>query len=258
MMANLIDTIYALWLREIKRYLKSKSRIVGSGGQPLIWLALFGVGFGSLFTLTGGVSYMTFMAPGIMGMTLLFTSVYAGISVIWDRQFGFLKEILVAPVSRVGIVLGKIAGSSTIAVLNTLVILVIMVVFGVLPLSSFSFFSVLAMLIFMLLISFIFVSIGLLVAAVINNMESYGLIVNFLNMPLFFLSGAVFPITSATPLWMRAISAVDPLRYGVDGMRAALLGIGANSIYLDMGIMLVLTAAFVIVADWAFKRMQAK
>jgi len=258
MMANLVDTIYALWLREIKRYLKSKSRIVGSGGQPLIWLALFGVGFGSLFKLTGGVSYITFMAPGIMGMTLLFTSVYAGISVIWDRQFGFLKEILVAPVSRVGIVLGKIAGSSTIAVLNTLVILVIMVVFGVLPLSSFSVFSLPVLLVFMVLISFVFVSIGLLVAAIINNMESYGLIVNFLNMPLFFLSGAVFPITSSTPLWMQAISAIDPLRYGVDGMRGALLGIGGNPIYLDMAIMLVVAVAFILVADWAFKRMQAK
>ena len=256
-MANIPDTIYALWLREVKRYLKSKSRVIGSGGQPLIWLALFGVGFGSVFTLAGGSSYITFMAPGIMGMTLLFSSIFAGVNVTWDKQFGFLKEILVAPVSRAGIVMGKIAGSSTIAIINALIILVIVTAFGVLPLSGITVLGLVATIIFMALISFVFVSVGLLIASMINNIEGFQVIVNFLVMPLFFLSGAIFPIGSTTPLWMRAIATIDPLKYGVDGMRMALLGGGGNVIYMDMGIMLVVAAAFILVADWAFKRMQA-
>jgi ABC-2 type transport system permease protein len=257
-MANTLDTIYALWLREIKRYLKSKSRVIGSGGQPLIWLALFGVGFGAVFKVAGGISYITFMAPGIMGMTILFTSIFAGVAVIWDKQFGFLKEILVAPVPRVGIVMGKMAGSSTIAILNALVILVIVTAFGVLPLADLSVISVVETIIFMALTSFVFVSIGLLIASMINNVEGFQVIVNFLIMPLFFLSGAIFPIGPTTPIWMRAISAIDPLSYGVDGMRGALLGIGTRPIYLDMGIMIVVAVAFILVADKAFQRMQAK
>jgi ABC-2 type transport system permease protein len=198
------------------------------------------------------------MAPGIMAMTLLFSSVFAGINVLWDKQFGFMKEILVAPVSRVGIVMGKIAGSSTIAILNALIILIIVTAFGVLPLSLLSVGGLLITIIFMLLISFVFVSVGLIIASSIDNIEGFQVIVNFLVMPLFFLSGAIFPIGPTTPLWMRAISALDPLTYGVNGMRAALLGTATGSIYLDMVIMLILAIAFILVADTAFKRMQAK
>lgn len=257
-MANLPDTIYALWLREIKRYLKSRSRVIGSGGQPLIWLALFGVGFGAVFTLANGTSYITFMAPGIMAMTVLFTSIFAGVNVIWDRQFGFMKEILVAPVSRFGIVMGKLAGSSTIALLNALIILIIVTAFGILPLAQLTVAGILVTIVFMALTSFVFISLGLLIASMINNIEGFQVIVNFLVMPMFFLSGAIFPIGSATPLWMQIISAIDPLTYGVAGMRAALLGINAGAIYMDMGIMLVLSAVFIIIADWAFSRMQAQ
>ena len=125
-MANTIDTIYTMWLREITRFLKSKSRILGTGGQPLIWLAIVGVGFGSAIgALAGGVSYITFMAPGIIGMTILFSSIFAGINVIFDKQFGFMKETLVAPVSRVGIVLGKIAGSATVSLIAAGTVLVV-------------------------------------------------------------------------------------------------------------------------------------
>jgi ABC-2 type transport system permease protein len=258
MMATTVDTIYALWLREVKRYLKSKSRVIGSGGQPLIWLAIFGVGLGSVFTVAGGVPYLTYIGPGVMGMTLLFSSIFAGVNVIWDRQFGFLKEILVAPVSRVGIVMGKIAGSSTIAVMNSLIILIVITAFGVIPLSDLTFLGVIETLVFMVLVSFVFVSIGLIIASSINNIEGFQVIVNFLIMPLFFLSGAVFPITSKTPIWMQALAAIDPLRYGIDGMRGALLHTAGSTIYLDLVVMVVVAAAFILVADWAFKRMQAK
>lgn len=255
-MANTIDTIYAIWLREIKRYLKSKSRIVGSGGQPLIWLAIFGVGLGSVFKLTG-INYTTYMAPGILGMTLLFTSIFAGINVVWDKQFGFMKEILVAPVPRSGIVLGKIIGSGTIAVLNAFIVLIIVIAFGVIPLSTLTIFSLAETVFFMAMIAAIFVAIGLIIASYINNIEGFQVIINFLVMPLFFLSGAIFPLTSA-PLWMKGVSYIDPLQYGVDGMRGAMVGVHAFPIYIDAIVVIVVALALVAISDHAFRRMQGK
>jgi ABC-2 type transport system permease protein len=257
-MANLWDTIYTLWLRELLRFIKSKSRVLGTGGQPLIWLAIIGVGFGATIgKLAGGVSYITFMAPGIIGMTILFSSVFAGINVIWDKQFGFLKEILVAPVSRIGIVLGKIAGSATVSLIAALTVLVIVIVAGIIPLSSLSILGIIETIAFMLAIAAIFISMGLIIATSINNVEGFQVIINFLVLPLFFLSGALFPFTDA-PLWMKILSDIDPLKYGVDGMRGALLGINTLPLYLDFGIVLVVAILFIALADLAFRRMQAK
>ena len=204
-MADTLSAIYTIWLRELKRFLKSRSRVLGTGGQPLIWIAIFGVGLGAAFTIPGGPPYITFMAPGIIGMTILFTSLFAGINVIWDKQFGFLKEIMVAPISRVSIVLGKVLGTATIALLSALVILVVVTAVGVIPLHDITVMGFLYAIAFMILISATFVSIGLVIASVINNIEGFQVIVNFLVFPLFFLSGAVFPITTA-PTWMKIIS----------------------------------------------------
>lgn len=256
-MAGTLETIYTLWLRELIKFVKSKSRLVGTGGQPLIWLAIVGVGFGSAFALAGGVSYVTFMAPGIIGMTILFTSIFAGINVIWDRQFGFLKEILVAPVSRAAIVLGKIAGSATVSLLTGLTILAVVVIFGVIPISDLTVLGVAETIVVMVLVSSIFISIGLIIASYVNNIEGFQVIINFLVLPLFFLSGALFPLTNA-PLWMKAISAIDPLRYGVDGMRGALIGIHSFPLYIDIGIVFGIAVVLVLIADVAFRRMQGK
>ena len=261
-MANTIDTIYTMWLRELKRFVKSKSRILGTGGQPLIWLAIVGVGFGSALgvgALVGGVPYITFMAPGIIGMTILFSSIFAGINVIFDKQFGFMKEILVAPVSRVGIVLGKIAGSATVSLIAALTVLVIVIIVGIVPLSSLSVLGIIEALVFMVLTSAIFVSVGLVIASSINNMEGFQVIINFFILPLFFLSGALFPLTEA-PLWMKAISTVDPLRYGVDGMRGALIGAQTASypVVIDFVVVLGVAIVLVAIADLAFRKMQGK
>ncbi len=258
-MANTIDTIYTMWLREMIRFVRSKSRLIGSGGQPLIWLAIIGVGFGSAFTFAGGggPSYITFMAPGVIGMTLLFTSIFAGINVIWDRQFGFLKEILVTPVSRVGIVLGKVVGSATVSLITAIAILIIVVAFGIIPLSSISVLGLIESILFMVLVASIFVSIGLIIASNIDNIEGFNIIINFLILPLFFLSGALFPLTNA-PLWMKGISAIDPLFYGVDGMRGALIGVHAYPIYMDLAIVFAIAVGLIAIADIAFSRMQGK
>jgi ABC-2 type transport system permease protein len=256
-MANTIETIYTMWLRELIRFVKSKSRLIGTGGQPLIWLAIIGVGFGSAFTFAGGPSYITFMAPGIIGMTILFTSIFAGINVIWDKQFGFLKEILVAPVSRVGIVLGKIAGSATVSLITALTILVVVLIFGIIPIGDITALGLIESIVFMVLIASIFVSIGLIIATSINNIEGFQVIINFLVLPLFFLSSALFPIETA-PLWMKGLASIDPLFYGVDGMRGALIGFNSNPLYIDFIVILGIAIGLVIVADIAFRRMQGK
>ena len=258
-MANLLETVYTLWLREILRFIKSKTRVVGSGGQPLIWLAIIGVGFGSAFTFSagGGPSYITFMAPGIIGMTILFSSLFAGVNVIWDKQFGFLKEILVAPIPRVGIVLGKIAGSTTVALVTAIVILVVVVAVGIIPLGRLSITRVVIALMFMILISAIFVAIGLIIASTINNIEGFNVVINFLVLPLFFLSGALFPMTGA-PLWMRALAAINPLFYGVDGMRGSLIGLHVYPLHIDLIAVFAICVLFVTIADIAFRRMQSK
>ena len=262
-MANTLDTIYALWLREIIRFVKSKSRVIGTGGQPLIWLAIVGVGFGSAFASAGlhgsfgVISYVAFIAPGIIGMTILFSSIFGGVSVIWDRQFGFLKEILVAPVSRVGIVLGKVLGSATVSLIAALVIFFVIVAVGIIPLNILSASGVIMAIIFMIFIAMSFVSIGLIIASYVNNVEGFQVLINFLILPLFFLSGALFPLTNA-PLWMKGISAIDPLQYGVDGMRGALVGVHTYPVYLDFIIVFAVTVALILIADISFRRIQGK
>ena len=256
-MANMLETVYTIWLREIIKFLKSRSRIIGAGGQPFIWLAIAGVGFSSAFTLAGGVSYLTFMAPGIIGMTLLFSSIFAGVNVIWDRQFGFLKEILVAPVSRTGIILGKIAGSATVSLITGLTILIAVVAFDVIPLGSISALGLIAAILMMLLIASTFVAIGLIIASLVDNIEGFQVIINFLVMPLFFLSGALFPLTKA-PVWMKLIAAIDPLNYGVDGLRGALIGMSNYPLSLDIAIVFGMAAVLVTIANIAFGRIQGK
>lgn len=197
------------------------------------------------------------MAPGIIGMTLLFSSIFSGVNVIWDRQFGFLKEILIAPVPRVGIVLGKIAGSATVSLITAIVILVTVVVFQVLPLSDLSVMGVMETVAFMILIPCVFVSVGLIIASTVDNVEGFQVIINFLVMPLFFLSGALFPLTNA-PQWMKLVAAVDPLRYGVDGMRGALIGVSSFPVYVDLLAVLATAIVLVIIADVAFSRIEGK
>ncbi len=259
-MTSTLDAVYTLWLREMKRFMKSRSRMVGSGGQPLIWLAIVGVGLGSAFALkvSGSIPYLAFVAPGLIGMTILFSSIFAGVSVIWDRQFGFLKEILVAPISRLSIVLGKIAGSTTIAVLTALIILVIVAVFGIIPLSYFTLQGIAAAILFMVLTSATFVAIGLIIAALINNIESFQVLINFLVMPMFFLSGALFPISAALPVWLDGLAHIDPLFYAIDGIRGSLIHFSTYPLWIDGIGTAACAVIFVGAAALLFKRIEGK
>lgn len=257
-MTNLLKAIYTIWLREILRFVKSKSRLVGSIAQPFIWLAIVGVGLNAAFKMTNNISYLSFMAIGIMGMTILFNSLFAGINVIWDRQFGFLKEILVAPISRIGIVLGKIFGSTTISVIMALIVLIIVLLFGIISIKSITFLGIITAIIFMVLTSVTFVGIGLIIATNVDNIEGFQVLMNFLVMPLFFLSGALFPITSSTPEWLQIVSKIDPLFYAIDGMRGSLTKISVYPVQFDLLIVFIVAVVLVLIADIMFRKIEGK
>jgi len=245
--------IYTLWLREVKRYLRDRARIISSFFQPLLWLVIFGSGIrfsGSI----GGLSYQEYIFPGIIGQTLLFTSMFMGISVIWDREFGFMKEIMVAPISRISIFLGKMLGDSTDAVVQGIIVFGLGLLLGI----RLDFIIFLEALPIMLLITFGLVSIGLTIASFMESLESFGVIQSFINLPLFFLSGALFPIRGeSVPVWLSTISNLNPLTYGIDALRTVILGGNWQSLYplyYDIGIICVFDLVMIAVGTFAFSR----
>jgi len=233
--------VYVLWLREMKRYVRAKSRIIGSLIQPLFFLAFLGLGFNRMTVpgVASGINYIKFLVPGIVGMSLLFSSSMQGLSVLWDREFGFLKEIMVAPVGRVSIVLGRIAGGTTTTMIQGLLVLVVSIVLGFRVKSAPDF---LLALVFMVLIAFTFIGFGLIFASKMKDMQGFGLIVNFIIFPLFFLSGALYPLNNL-PVFVRVLSYVDPLTYGIDGLRGSMINVASHPLLLN----LVLMAAFSLV-----------
>lgn len=237
----------------MKWFVRGRVRVIQAVVQPFLWLAIVGVGLSSAFTLQGGQSYLQYMAPGVIGMTLIFSSMMSGISMLWDKQFGFMKEVLVAPVSRTDIMLGKALGGTTVSIIQGLLLLLATGLFGVWPPSIEAFLQIL---VFMLMISLSFVSLGLVLASRIDDPIAFPLVMNFLMLPLFFLSGALFPMATA-PGWMRAVSSVNPLTYGVDGFRSAVLGTSNYSIAVNLGVLLVFFVAMVLLGSYLFKRMKA-
>jgi ABC-2 type transport system permease protein len=250
---NSAATVYTLWLREIKRFKRNRSRLIGSMALPLLFLLVLGSGYGGYFRYRGGISYMEFIGPGIIGMSLLFSSMLGGISVLWDRQFGFLKEILVAPVSRTAIMAGKTLGTVTTAIIRGLVFLVALIVAG---LVKFDPLGLLIVLVFMFLISTAFVSLGIAVAAQMTDPHGFQLIMNFLTMPIFFMSGALFPL-DGIPEWLLILTRLNPLTYGVDGMRFALGGPHHFSPFVDLIVLLIFWLVTTLVGTLLFRRMPA-
>ena len=217
-----MDIIYTIWLRNMKRFIRSKSRIVGSIAMPLFFLLFLGVGLNSVVDLPGlGESYIEFLIPGMVAMSVLFTSVFSGIQIIWDKQFGFLKETLVAPVSRLEIMSGQTLGGATTAVIQGSLILVLSMFVGFPLLNPVGFLIALA---FMILIGISFTAFGIAIASRMEDMTGFQLIMNFIVFPIFGLSGALFPISSL-PAWMIPLTLLDPLTYGVEGIRYGLTGV---------------------------------
>lgn len=247
-----MKVIYILWLRQLKRYFRSKARIIGALGQPLLFLFALGFGFGPVFEQAGEGDYLQFLVPGIISMSILFTSMFNGIEIIWDRQFGFLKETLVAPVSRVNIMLGRTLGGATVAIFQGLIIL------GISLLIGFRFASPAGLplaLLFMFLIALLFTALGTAIASVLEDMHGFQLIMNFLVMPLFFLSGALFPIENL-PAAVNTLVKLNPLSYGVDGLRGSLIGVFQLGLIVDLVVLAACGLFFVIVGAFLFSRIE--
>lgn len=247
-----MKTIYTLWLRQLKRYVRSKSRIVGSLAQPVLFLLALGYGFSPVYQRAGEGNYFQFLAPGIIGMSIIFTSVFNGLEIIWDRQFGFLKETLVAPVSRFNIMLGRTLGGATVATLQGIIVFFISLLAGFRPENSW---LVLPAFLVMALIAILFSGLGAIIASNLEDMQGFQLIMNFLVMPLFFLSGALFPLTNL-PRAIDIVASLDPLSYGVDGLRAFLIGTAHFGIVTDLSVLLIISFVFVLIGSYFFSKIQ--
>ncbi len=247
-----MGTIYILWLRELKRYVRSRVQIVVSLGQPCLYLLALGFGLGPVFRQAGQGSYLQFMAPGVVGMTVLFSSVFSGIAMLWDRQFGFLKETLVAPVSRMQIMVGRTLGGATVAVIQGALILIICLIAGFRP---HSWISIPIAFLFVILIAVVFAALGTAIGSVLKDMQGFQLIMNFLVLPIFFLSGALFPLTNL-PTAMSVITKLDPLTYGVDGLRGALVRQWQFSAAIDVALLAIIGACFLSAGAYLFTRIE--
>ncbi|MEW6111835.1 MAG: ABC transporter permease [Thermodesulfobacteriota bacterium] len=250
---NFIGTVYTLWLRETTRFKRNKSRLIGSMALPLLFLVVLGSGFGGFFRYRGNVTYMEFIGPGIVGMSLLFSSMFGGLNVLWDKQFGFLKEILVAPVSRVGIMAGITLGTVTTSMLKALVFLAALLLTG---LMKADFLGIVFATLFMILISASFVALGIAFASRMSDPHGFQLIMNFLIMPVFFLSGALFPL-EGLPGWLTVLTYLDPLTYGIDGLRYALGGPYQFSPLMNLAVLVGFVGATTVVGVALFKGMTA-
>ena len=222
---NNLRGIYTIWYRDLLRFWHDKMRMVGSIALPLLFLFVFGSGLSSrMGMLEEGVNFAQFIFPGIIAMTVMMTSFMAGVSIVWDREFGFLKEVLVAPISRVSVAIGKALGSATVALLQGLLILLFAPLIGV----SFSFGTVLALLPLMFLLAGAMGSLGILLATRIRSMEAFQAIMQMLMFPMIFLSGVFFPM-QGLPSWMSVLVKLNPATYGVAPIRQVILGTSPDS-----------------------------
>jgi ABC-2 type transport system permease protein len=247
-----MGAIYVMWLRELKRYVRSRAQILVSLGQPALYLVALGYGFGPIFKRAGAGSYLQFIAPGVVGMTVLFTSVFSGMAMLWDRQFGFLRETLVAPVPRLHIMLGRTLGGATVAIVQGVLILVVCLIAGFRP---HLWAEVPASFIFVAMIAIVFAALGASIGSVIEDMQGFQFLMNFLVMPIFFLSGALYPLKNL-PTVLTWITHADPLTYGVDGLRGILVGSWQFSFTLDVAILVGLAAILLTISAWLFSRIQ--
>jgi ABC-2 type transport system permease protein len=244
-----MNAIYILWLRELKRYTRSRAQIVASLGQPMLYLLVLGFGLGPIFKRAGAGNYLQFVAPGVIGMSVLFSSIFSGLGLLWDRQFGFLKETLVAPVPRLQIMIGRTLGGATVACIQGVLVLVLCLVFGFRPTS---FAAIPIALGFMVLIA-----LGMAIGSGLQDMQGFQLIMNFLVMPIYFLSGAMFPLNTDIALPLKYATRIDPLSYGIDGMRHAF---GSPNVAfppaLNATVLVVVGIILLIFGAWRFTKIE--
>ena len=248
-----MSAVYVMWHRQLIRYWRSRGRMLGSLGQPLLFLIALGFGLGPIFQRAGQGNFIDFLVPGVIAMSILFTSMFAGMEVIWDRQFGFLKETLVAPVKRSHIMLGKTLGGATVATAQGIIVFIIALIVGFRPASAL---GLITALIFMFLIAFLFSAFGVALSSKLEDMQAFPIIMNFLIMPIFFLSGALFPLDSV-PQFLKTIAIFDPLSYGVDGLRGALSGTAHFSFLTSFSVLIVISLIVLFIGSHLFSKIEA-
>jgi ABC-2 type transport system permease protein len=251
-----MNAIYILWLRELKRYTRSRAQIVASLGQPLLYLLALGFGLGPVFQRAGLGNYIQLLAPGVISMSVLFSSIFSGLGLLWDRQFGFLKETLVAPVPRLQIMIGRTLGGATVAVIQGSLVFVISLFAGFRPANWLLIPFAIA---FMIAIAIVFAALGVAIGSGIQDMQGFQLIMNFLVMPIFFLSGALFPL-SGHGIVLTVITRLDPLSYGVDGIRAVLLQQAqfqsAFPVSVSALVLAVVGSVLLVIGAWRFSKIE--
>jgi len=245
-----LEGIYAVWLREAKIYIREKERLISSVISPLLWIFGFGAGLGSTVESVSGYRYQVFIYPGIMVMTVLFTSLFYGVYIIWDRKLDFLKEVLVAPISRASVFAGKMLGGATDAMVQVIYLIII----GFFINIPFTPLVIIEAFLMLLLISIAMVSIGLVIGANLQSPEGFSLVINFVMWPMFFFSGALFPVSNLAP-WLAAVTYINPLTYGVDAMRGIILGINHYTLLLDTAVLMVFTLMMMGIGIMSFRRM---
>ncbi len=246
-----MKAIYILWLRQVIRYFRTRSRIIGALGQPLLFLFALGYGLGPIFAKAGNGNYIEFLVPGVVAQSILFTSLFSGIDVIWDKQFGFLKETLAAPVSRLEIMLGRSLGGATVAVFQGIIVFLLSFLAGFKPKNWESIFIIFIM----FLMALFFTSLGTAIASLLDDLQGFQLIMNFLVMPLFFLSGSLFPLNNA-PYVLKIIASFDPLSFGVDAIRFLLTGTTQFGLPIDITVLSICTVVMVTMGAWLFSKIE--
>ncbi len=247
-----MSAIYILWLRELKRYIRSRAQIIASLGQPMLYLLVLGFGLGPVFQRAGNGSYLQFVGPGVIGMTVLFSSIFSGLGLLWDRQFGFLKETLVAPVPRLHIMIGRTLGGATVAVLQGLLVTIVCLFAGFRPVNLLSIPLALG---FMIAIALVFAALGVAIGSSLQDMQAFQLIMNFVVMPIYFLSGALFPLVGL-PKVLAIITRLDPLSYGIDGMRAVLSGKSTFNPVTDLTVLVCVGAVLLVFGAYRFSKIE--
>ncbi len=252
-----LQAIYVMWIRQMKKFVRSKSRIVVTIVQPLFFLFILGSGFSSIKMpgLNEDIEFIHFFAPGIVAMSILFSSMFAGISVLWDKQFGFLQEVLVAPVSRISIIVGRTLGGATTALIQGFIILIIAIAIGT-PISGA--FGFILTIIFMILIAFSAVGFGLILASKMQDFQSFPIIMNLIIMPLLFLSSAFFPVAENKTLL--TIAYFNPMFYMVDGLRGSMIGIDNSVIqnpFVNLVIVLIICILMLFLGSYLFSKSEA-
>ncbi|HLZ95229.1 MAG TPA: ABC transporter permease [Candidatus Dormibacteraeota bacterium] len=230
-----LRAVYIIWYRDLLRYWRDRWRLAASLAQPLLFLIVFGSGLssalgrGAVFGARGGFSYIQFMYPGIIGMAILFTAIFGAMSIVWDREFGFLKEVLVAPIDRWAVAVGKALGGTTQAMIQGLILLILAPFVGV----KLSALTILELIPLAAVLAFGLSSFGVMLASMMRSLQGFQVVMNFLMMPMFFLSGALFPL-QGLPGWMTVLTRIDPASYGIDPLRRVVLsGSGRPAAVID-------------------------